>query len=103
MSFPVQRQVVGAAERPVARLAHERLGARVFAHVARQLVGAGEAPVAVLPGAEVRLLTWEQDRRGQLRRPVVCGFQGTVCRLRSGFEGISFCCPLRYTLVICYA
>lgn len=52
----MQRQMVGAAERPVARLAHEWLGASVFTNVARQFVGARETPVAALPGAEVRLL-----------------------------------------------
>ena len=56
VSFSVQRQMVGAAEGAVARLADERLGAGVLANVSGQLVRAGEAPVAALPGAEVRLL-----------------------------------------------
>ena len=76
----MQSQMVGAAERPVARLAHERLGARVFAHVARQLVRPREAPVAVLPGAEIRLLTWE--RTGSVRW---CG--SWSADLRKHFEG----------------
>ena len=56
VSACVQRQVVGARERPIAVVALERLGAGVLAQVPRQLVGPREPPAAVGVRAAERTL-----------------------------------------------
>lgn len=54
----VQRQVVGAREGAVAKVALERPVARVLAVVAREFVRARELPAAAVPVAVVGLLAW---------------------------------------------
>lgn len=64
----VQRQVVGAGERPVAQVALEGPVARVLAVVAGELVGAGELPSAAVPVAVVGLLTCGETAQSVTQR-----------------------------------
>ena len=56
MALHMQREVVGARERPLAEPALERPVAGMLTVVASQLVRAGELPAAALPAALVRFL-----------------------------------------------
>ena len=65
----MQREVVGARERPLAEPALERTVAGMLTVVASQLVRAGELPSAALPAALVRLLARVRAQMGlEVRR-----------------------------------
>ena len=69
MALHMQREVVGARERPLAEPALERPVAGMLTVVASQLVRAGELPAAALPAALVRFLARVRAQMGlQMRR-----------------------------------
>lgn len=51
-------QMIGSGETSLAVATLERFGACVFPVMPRKFVASGESPLAALPGAFVRLLTW---------------------------------------------